>query len=226
MKRFFSSRARSITTFGFFAFTLILFTVLTDAGAELFTRWHGVVIGICITLLAIPAHFVGSKIHAMYVVSIVMNSVAMGFMASAYYSTKGVPSDARDLIPAILLPIILMLICCIILTVLPSAKHPVIAVFGILELGFIIASIVFWCIRGGEFYAFSFFSFVIMSFYTVVLAFTADEEERELLRDISFGGFGAFFIIALVVIAIISEGDACDCSGCDCGDCGGGKKKK
>ena len=60
------------------------------------------------------------------------------------------------------------------------------------ETGLIIASVVFWCIRGGDFYAFSLFCHVIAVFYTIVLGFTVDKEERSLLRDVSFGGFGAF----------------------------------
>ena len=219
------SRLRPVMALIFFLITVTVFTAFTHIGAPLFTREVGIPIGIGFIAVAIPFHIFGAKLRLLYIFSILSSAVGMGFMASSYYCVKGVPSEITDLAPATLLPIAIMLIACIVLILLPSIKHPVIVILSVLETGLIIASVVFWCIRGGDFYAFSLFCHVIAVFYTIVLGFTVDEEERSLLRDVSFGGFGAFLIIGLIVIIVLSGGDGCDCG--DCGDCGcGGKDKK
>ena len=221
------TRLKPLCIFFFFAVTLILFTAFTSIGAPLFTKAYGIPIGMLFMIVAIVWHILGSQYDIFYILGIIFNSVGMGFLASTYYCLKDVPSFISDLAPALVLPLAIMLAVSVILTLAPDIKHPMIVILAILELGLIIASIVFWCTRGGDFYAFSMFSLIVTGFYTGVLAFTVDEE-RELLRDISFGCFGAFFIIGIVVIIAISQGEACDgCDGgCDGCDCGGGSKKK
>ncbi len=134
------------------------------------------------------------------------------------------------LLPAVFLPLALLCLCCVALTAFTDTKEPIISVAVALEIALLIASVVFWIIRGGEFYAFSLFSHLIALFYTAVCALTVNEEERALERDIAIGSFGVFALIgvmALIAVLIVSGGDGCDCDctdgcECDCCECVGG----
>lgn len=225
---FFKTRTRPLAVCFFSLLSFILFTLSADVSSGIFAKWYGILVGIALMLLAIPCHLLGRKTFLGYVLSVALNSIGMGCSASAYYITSGICSDFKVLIVSTILPMALMLVITVIITVFPQAKEPVIAIAVILEIALIIASIVFWILRGGEFYAFSLFSHIIATFYTGALVITANEEERKLLRDISFGSFGAFVIVAVIVILVVSQGEACDCSGCDCDccDCSPSGKRK
>lgn len=220
-------RLKPLACFVFFCLSIALFTAFTNIGTPLFVKAYGILVGLGFMALSVPAHFLGERLKLSYVLSIILNSVGTGFIASSYYCVKQVPSGFSHLIPAVFLPLGITFVCCVILAVAPDIKHPVIAIGIILEVALIIASIVFWCIKGGEFYAFSLFSLIICGFYTVILGVSVGEE-RKLIKDISFGGFGALMVICVIVVLVLSGGegcDSCDCDGCDCGGGGKGNKK-
>ena len=70
-------------------------------------------------------------------------------------------------------------------------------------------------------YSFGFFTILLSLFYHCVFALTVNND-RLVLRDISFGSFGAFVIISIVVLFILTEGEILE--GFDIGG-GEGKKK-
>lgn len=215
MTEFIRQRGRAIAVFAFSVLSLCLFALATYIASGIFSKWYGIIAGVILMILGIPCHLLGRKSFFGYILCFALNTVGMGCCACAYYVTSGVSYEISSLIPAVLLPIAILFIGCVILTVFPSVKEPTIVVMAVLEAGLIIASIVFWCIRGGEFYAFSLFSLAVAGFYTAVYAFTVNEPERKLLRDISFGSFGAFLAITVIVLIILSEGDALDCGDCE-----------
>ena len=224
-----SVRCRAIVVFLFALVSLLLFTLCCHMGQGWFSLWYGLPVGGVLMLLSIPLHRLGEKNGFGYVAGFLFNTAGMGFCASAYYSMAGVSAALDRLCPALILPLGILLVGCILFVVFAQAKQPVAAILIVLEIGLLIATVVFFAKRGGDFYAFSLFSLLIAGFYTVIYALTVDEEERNILRDISFGSYGAFLLVgvaALVAIACIA-GDGCDCDGgdcCDC-DCGSGEGK-
>lgn len=234
MTIFLRTRGRPLAVGGCFLWVLALFVIATHLSAQLNVEEGGLVIAVLLMLAAIPFHWFGDRKNALYVVSLTLNAVGMGFSAGAYYSVTGLSAAFSALLPALLLPLFLLFLLCGLLCCLPRAKGPVTGVFLLLVIGLIVTSVVFWVKRGGAFYAFSLFSHAILLLATGVCIATVGEEDRVLLRDASFGGFGAFWAVAvaaLLALALASGdgcdcdgGDCCDCSGCDCGS--SGKKKK
>ena len=51
---------------------------------------------------------------------------------------------------------------------------------------------------------------ILLSAALLALALNAGREGRFLLRDVSFGSFGAAMLIGLAVLVVITEGDALD----------------
>ena len=216
-----SARRRVVIVVLFSVVALLVFTGCCYLGQDWFLKWHGIPTGGVLMLLAIPLHLLGEKSAISYVFSFLLNTAGMGFCASAYYTMTIAPSALEDLLPALVLPLAILLVTCILLVVCIEKKQPIVTIVIFLEIALIIASIVFWVDRGAEFYAFSLFSLVVASFYTVVYHFAIDEDEYSILRDVSLGSYGAFLLVgvaALVAIACVA-GDGCDCDGGDCCDC-------
>ena len=103
-------------------------------------------------------------------------------------------------------------------------KKMFIMLFGIAVGILLILSVTFWIVRGGFLYSFGFFASLLLLFFLSVTAITISSPERVALRDLSFGAFGSFVVAALVIVAILSEGDIVD--GVDIADATKKCKKK
>lgn len=232
MLEYIGTRRRAFVVFLFGALSLLLFAVFCHLADEWLTQWYGLPVGGALMLLSVPFHGLGEKNGCYYLVSTLMNTAGMGFCASAYYSVNKVFSELADLLPAVLLPIGILMLVCLLLALWERLRVPI-AVGAVAVLtALIVASIVFWVNRGGEFYAFSLFSLIVAGFYTIVCAVSINEE-RDVLEDISIGSYGALSLVAIAVLVAIAcaSGDGCDCDAdccdcCDCGDCSDGQKTK
>lgn len=215
-------RAKVWLIFAFSVLALLLFLTFATLGARLFPEWYGLVGGLVLTAIAFVCYLGGEKAPFLYLLTFLLNTAGSGFCASAYYRMAELPCTTEALFPAVLLPFLLLFLCGVALSTFPDTKEPIIAVAIALELALLIASIVFWVIRDGEFYAFSLFSHLIALFYTVVFALTVNEEERAAERDVAIGSFGAFMLVgvaALLAVLAVAGGDGGDCDCCECFDC-------
>lgn len=231
---YFRTKGKGITVYFFFLLFLAIFLASVFLGCSLFAKWFGLLAGFLLTVLAVPCHFfIGRKTVAGHFLSFLLNAVGSGFSVSAYYTVKCVSLFPEKLAYGIIPCIAIMLIVSVLMVALRENKHILILVFALIEIALLITSIVLWVKQGGEIYAIMFFSLLLASFYTTVLAVTVDEDERSVIRDCSFGSYG-FYLVATVVVIVILLGasgcDDCSCDGCDCGDCdcssGKSKRKK
>ena len=223
-------RAKTWIALLFAALALFLFVLATSWGVQLFPRWFGLLGGAVLMLLAGLCYWGGTRFSFLYLLTFLLNTFGCGFCAAAYYRVADVPCTLEALLPAVWLPLLLLFLGCLALTAFPDTKEPIIFVAVALEVALLIASVVFWIIRGGEFYAFSLFSHLMAIFYTAVYGLTVKEDERALEHDLATGSFGVFALVgvaALIAVLIVSGGDGCDCDctdgcECDCCDCVGG----
>ena len=88
-----------------------------------------------------------------------------------------------------------------------KAKKMTVGVGATINILLLVVSVVLWIINNAGFFSFCFFCLLISLFYLCVFGITLNHEERFVLRDISFGSFGSFIIITVVVIFILSEGE-------------------
>ena len=186
-------------------------------------KWYGLVVGAVLMILAIPIHCQGKKANAFYTLSFVVNSVANGFSLSAYYIDSKAALNIDEMLKACVLPIILLLVVFLLVQLFPGAKK-YICISGIVAgIVMLVAFVVLAIRQGGVIYSFGFFSTLLSLFSVGVMGVTANNR-RDALSDISFGSFGAFIIISLVVLFIISEGEILE--GFDIGGVEDGKKTK
>lgn len=110
------------------------------------------------------------------------------------------------------------------LSIYSKTKRITLSVAIVINIALLVVAIFFWTRTGETFFSFGFFCLLISIYSICVFSVTINHNERSVLKDISYGSFGAFVIITVVIIVILSEGDALEV--CDLGVDVGGRKKK
>lgn len=141
-----------------------------------------------------------------YIFSFLFNSVANGFSLSAYYVSKNIALNISEMLKACVLPVALLFIVFLLVQIFPEIKKSICISAVVIGSIMLVVFVIMWIKQGGVFFNFGFFSILLSLFYHCVMVVTANNN-RDTLRDISFGSFGAFIIISLVVLFIITEGE-------------------
>lgn len=214
------SFARTAALFLSSVVSCILAGIFTLVCSNLIPNWYGIIAALVLILLIIPFYLLGKKHGSkFYKTGILTNSAAWGFLIGAYYSYFKTEIAIDSVLIASAGFLILSLSACLLILCVISRRAST-AVIGI-SLALIIAALIYlWIINGTPVISFSFFLSLWLSFYCVTGMVTI-ESERNIWRDIFLGSCGAFFLITLLVLLIISEGEGFDGFGG-----GGGKKKK
>lgn len=209
----------------FFFFSLIaigIFVFSTLFATSVCEKYYGLVIGIILMLVAIPLHCLGNKTELGYIFSFLVNSVANGFSLSAYYCSKNIALSVGDMLKVCALPLAFLFIVCFLVYLFPESKKYVCAAV-VIGCAALIMFMVSWIKQGSLFFSFGFFAILLSLFYLCVVWVTANSQ-RFALRDVSFGSFGVFILISIIVVFILTEGDIVD--GLDISDVGSGEKTK
>lgn len=207
----------SLVATGIFIFSTLFATSVC-------TKWYGLLIGVALMLVAIPIHCQGEKSKVCYVLSFLVNSVANGFSLSAFYNDQNEALNVSEMLKACVLPIALLFVVFLLVQLFPGIKKYIcisgVVIGSIMLVVFIVLSVR----QGGVIYSFGFFSTLLSLFYHCVMGVTANNK-RDGLRDISFGSFGAFIIISIVVLFVISDGELLEAFDISGGESGKKSKK-
>ena len=221
---FLQNRGRSLYVFLFAVAALVCFVPATCVATALFSRWSGLIAGGCLMLLAIPAHRLGKYHKIGYAIAYLLNTLGNGCSVSALYSLKGVSLSPSYMWRAILPAVAVLLIACIVLLILPQIKRAFVTVTCVSCVLAAIVLFVLWATEYSYVFGYAAFALLVAFYYLCVMEITVGHTERSCLRDISFGGFGSFVILTVVVLIILSDGDVLD--GLELGEGFGGRRKK
>ena len=220
---FINTKAKAFVVFLFSLISIALFAVAAFLGVAVFKEFYGLVASLTLMILAIPFHLQGKKRKWTYTVSFLMNSVANGFSVSAYYTVKNIDLSIEGVLLAAIPTVGILLLVYLMLQTFNKTKKVTVTVACIVNGAVTVALTVFWITYGWLIFSFGFFCSLISFFYLCVFGITVNHDERSVLRDISFGSFGSFIIITVVVIFILSEGEILE--GLDGFDVGVGSSK-
>lgn len=222
---FINSKAKAfvIFLFGIIALALMTLSSIIITAAYRFD-FSCVFVGVILMVLAIPFHILGKKMPLSYILSLVINSIGTGFSISGYYINADIDLHIVDVLPAIIPAVCILLLVYMLLQMFSKTKTVTVTVSVVISVLSAIAAVVFWITDGGVIFSFGFFSLVLLSFYLCVFGISVNHDERSVLRDLSFGSFGTFIIVTVVVVFILSEGEILD--GLDFGGGDGSKKKR
>ncbi len=224
MLNFLNTKAKAFVVFVFSLSFMGIFVLSSLFATQICQKWYGLAIGIVMMIIAIPFHCKGKKVPWGYLASFLINSVASGFVVSAYYLKNEIVLDIYNLLISAIPAAAIFFLVYLMLQSFNKTKKVTITVATIINIVLTITAIVFWTMHGNVVFSFGFFCSLISFFYLCVFGITINHDERSVLRDISFGSFGSFIIISVVVIFILSEGEILD--GLDFGGGDGGKKSR
>lgn len=224
MINFINTKGRAFVIFLFSLISMGIFVLSTNFAIATGYEFSGIGIAIGLMIVAIPFHILGKKNGIGYLISFLLNSVANGFSVSAYYLVKEVNVSLYEMLMASVFAAGVMVLVYLMLQIFSKSKKVTITIAAIIILVLMAAAVSLWILRDAGFYSFGFFSLLISMFYLCVFGVNINHEKRPVLRDISFGSFGTFVIITVVVLAILSEGEILD--GLDFNLGGDSKRKK
>lgn len=224
MYNYLNTKAKAFLVFVFSSGFIGLFILSALLATQICQKWSGLAIGIVMMIIAIPFHCIGKKKIWSYLVCIATNSIASGFVVSAYYLKNEITLESYHLLIGAIPAVAIIFLVYLMLQIFNKTKKVTIIVAAIINAVLTIFATVLWIINGNVIFSFGFFCSLISFFYLCVFGITINHNERSVFRDISFGSFGSFIIISVVVIFIISEGEILD--GLDFGDGSSAPKRK
>ncbi len=197
---------KELRMFGCSLFTLAVLFLFTYLLAGRIPVTEAVVFGGLLMLCAIPLHIAGKYWLPSYAIGIAVNMLGSAFYISAYYTSVGARPTALSLLLAGLVPILYLVVLHLFVYLFPN-NHKTFCVLGtLLALLGILVYVVLWIVTGKESCSFGFFSMIICFTMTLALSYTLHKEGPWVLRYASFAGFGYFSLIAIIALAILSEG--------------------
>lgn len=184
-------------------------------------QWLGLIIGICFMILGITLYQFGKKKGIFYLLSFIFNMVGVGLSITSYYIFKAYSLKLFDFTFAITIAM-LMLSGFLRLTTIESVKKYIKWITGLIILISFIVSLILW-LSINEYSGLSFYFLNIIYFFMVGMI-SVTESLKDLSREMAWISFGAFIFISIIVLIIISEGEAL--SGMDGIDLVSGRRKK
>lgn len=158
-----------------------------------------------------------------YIISYFLNAFGSGCALGALLETKSI-FPAPELILVLLPAAAMGIVMCLLLSVFADSRRPAItAISCLLTLALIGIGIYIWICKSPAVGCALLFSGLFFLPFPVGCSSALEKPEQK-YRYLSFSGFGAFILIALVVIAILSEGEILDAFDLDFS--GFGKSKK
>ncbi len=222
MLNYFNTKARAFVVFVFSLSSMGIFVLSSLLATQICQKWYGFAIGIAMMIIAITFHYKGKKVLWGYLASFLINSIASGFIISAYYLKYEIVLNIYSLLIGAIPAAAIVFLVYLMLQSFNKTKKITITIAAIINAILTISAIIFWIKYGNVIFSFAFFCSLVSFFYLCVFGITINHNERSLFRDISFGSFGSFIIISVVVAFILSEGELLD--GLDFG--GGASNKK
>ena len=196
--------------------TILLYSLLSFlimSGAILFGfqfiypefSYLGLIIGAALMIIAIPLHVVGKDFWPFYFISFTFNSIAIGFSITSYYVFKEYPLELIDFFTAISVSLLVLMFFGAISTLPFYRKHPKLYTALFIFISFV-ASLILW-ISNDSFSGLTFYFLNVVYFFMIGMI-AASDNQKDLSKEMSLVMFGAFVLISIIVLIIISEGEA------------------
>lgn len=206
-----------------FIFSIITWLLVSSSSilfSNIISGWYGIFIGLGVMLVSLIIHLIArARNPKLYLISSCINALATGIAMSSYYAYAKIELPLDILGITLLCYILLSYLICMGVYKIQSKKKAA-WLFGGLFLVLLIITIAAW--KSSSLFSIAFFALIIVFFY-FLLEMKTFHTTRNYLSDLSLASFGIFFLVAYIVIVLISDGDGLELIDF-VGD--GGKQKK
>ncbi|MHB8962887.1 MAG: hypothetical protein ACYC5K_07005 [Saccharofermentanales bacterium] len=223
-ENFINTKAKTYIVFLFSVAALAILAFSTQVAYIFCEKANGLTVGVTFMIAAIPLHILGKKYSISYIFSFLLNFIACGFSVSAFYLTKDLSLNLSQLFIATIPSGAILVLIYLMLQTYSKTKKVTLSIGTTVNFALLVVAVVYWIRTGETFFSFGFFSLLVSLFFICIFGITINHDERSVLKDISYGSFGSFVILTIVVIVILSEGDILELG--DLGIDGGSRKKK
>ena len=171
MLNYLNTKAKAFVVFVFSLSFMGIFVLSSLFATQICQKWYGLAIGIVMMIVAIPFHCKGKKMLWGYLASFIINSVASGFVVSAYYLKREIVLDIYNLLIGAIPAAAIVFLVHLMLQSFNKTKKVTITVAAIINAVLTITAIVFWIIHGNVVFSFGFFCFR-KRFFACILSLT------------------------------------------------------
>lgn len=190
-----------------FVFSIITWLLVSSSSilfSNIISGWHGILIGLGVMLVALIFHLIArARNPKLYLITSCINALATGIAMSSYYTYAKIELPLYILGVTFLCYILLSYLICMGVYKIQSKKIAA-WLFGCLFLVLLIIAIAAW--KSSSLFSIAFFALVIVFFY-FLLEMKTFHTSRNYLSDLSLASFGLFFLVAYIVMVLISDGD-------------------
>lgn len=183
-------------------------------------QWFGLIIGVVFMAIGLIVFQWGKQRPLLYVLSFIFNMIGVGLSITAYYVLKAYALAFYDFLFAIGVAMALLIGFSLFTKIKWIRKHLKFWLVVVIMVSFV-SSLILWIV-GDSFTGLSFYFLNVIYFFMVSVIKDLDDK-KDTLRELAIISFGSFILVSLVVLIILSEGEALQ--GID-GFGMGGKSKK
>ncbi len=176
------------------------FTYLVDIN-----EWAGFIVGVLLMIIAIIIHQFGKHLFVFYILSFMMNMMGVGLSITTYYMFKKYSLDLEDFLIAFANSFSII-IGFSLLSLIPWFKKYIKWFVSVIILVSFGLSLALW-LTVDSFTGLSFY-FLNISYFYLIGILAMSESIKDLSKEMSFISFGAFILVSIIVLIVISEGEA------------------
>jgi hypothetical protein len=168
-------------------------------------QWIGLIIGVLLMIIGILIYQLGEKNQIFYQLTFLINMIAIGFSITAYYVFKAYSLTFRDFFVAIIVSIGLLILFSLISRISLIKRHHKIFLAIFIFISFIL-SLSLW-LSSNIFTGLSFYFLNIIYFFVIGIV-SSPESFKDISKEMAWISFGAFILVSIIVLIILSEGEA------------------
>lgn len=173
-------------------------------GSSLSEKFHSLIIGFSFMLLAIPSHILGKRLSLFYFSAIILNSLGVGFFITSYYHHIEYSLNLYEYIVPLSISIGILVLFGLITSFNAVRRYSKIITVFLIAILFVLTLII-W-LSNDAFTGLTFYYFNIVYFFMIAMI-SASNDIRDLSKEISLAMFGAFILVSIIVLIIITEGE-------------------
>lgn len=201
-----NNKRKVVLLYTLIAYSLISFSV--NFGFEYIVtldEWAGLIIGILLMIASIPIYFIAKRLPLLYFISFLINMVGVGFSITCYYIFKQYHLEMIDFLTAFSVSMIVLIVFAVISSTSIYKKHPIMYTIFFILICFGV-SLFLWlsepCFSGLTFY------YLNVAYFFMIGMIASSNDLRNLAKEMALVSFGAFVLVSIIVLLVITEGEA------------------
>jgi len=212
----------SMIIFGFIGLLIVSISIhLGFKYLVTYNQWIGLIFGVILLIIGIAIYQLGEKNQFFYQLTFIINMIGIGFSITAYYVFKAYSLTLRDYQVAIIIAIGVFILFSLLSRIQIIRRHHKIFLALFILISFIL-SLSLW-LSSDSFTGLSFYYLNVIYFFMIGVV-SSPESFKDISKEMAWISFGAYLLVSIIVLIIISEGEAL--TGIDGFSISGEKKKK